>query len=157
MAQLFDADPEPSEQPRPGYEWAKNEFGWFQVRAPKSKSTPHGNLKRAVIIAIRKLATEQCRPIIVPQFSGRVMVGEGRAQRSYKAGQSGVSDLLVIWHGQAFGFELKAGHDTQRHSQEHWQRLFEKAGGIYALVRRPTEAVDLMTQWAAQRGKGPFG
>ena len=50
--------------------WVATEFGPVWKPGKPKKASPHGNLKRATIMAIRKLATDECRPIIVPQFSG---------------------------------------------------------------------------------------
>jgi hypothetical protein len=123
-----------------------------QQRA-KPKRTPHSLLKTATIAAIRKLASTGVRPIVVPQFVGHANVGGKNSGRKYRVGQPGASDLLAIWHGHAFALELKCGSDRQRDSQAHWQALFERAGGTYMIVRKPSDAVDCMLQWAAQRGK----
>ena len=134
----------PTEPPRAGYHWVKTDLDyWVQEPERRRKSTPHGLLKQAVIAAIRKLETPDCRPIVVPQFSGRVTVESGA---QYKAGQPGASDLLVVYYGRAIALELKAGRDQQRSSQAHWQRLFERAGGLYAIVRTPADAIEALNR-----------
>lgn len=131
--------------------WQDVEINMERSKANRRpKRTPHSLLKSATIAAIRKLASTGCRPIVVPQFVGHATVG---GNRKYRVGQPGAADLLAIWHGHAFALELKCGNDRQRDSQAHWQALFERAGGTYLIVRKPSEAVDAMLQWGAQHGK----
>ncbi len=120
--------------------------------APK-RPTPHSLLRAATREQIRTLAYLGSRPLIQPQFTGYATLdtGAGKIKR-YKVGNPGQSDDLVVFFGHAIGLEYKVGADRQRPTQVRWQQLFERAGGLYVIVRRPKDGVDaLMTVYEATK------
>lgn len=47
----------------------------------------------------------------------------------------GAPDLFAVLGGKIYGIECKSAKGKQTQDQKFWQERFEKAGGIYILVR----------------------
>lgn len=67
--------------------------------------------------------------------------------------EAGIPDLLFIYEGHYFGFEVKRPlvgrlSDIQRRTI----RLIEKAGGTAAVVRWPEEAIKTVEDWRKANG-----
>jgi hypothetical protein len=140
---------------------AQTEFGVIDNQSPdKYSPSEHAKLRKRTRDRIRALEKHGSRPYVKTNVTGKAVMGgwedeDGAVHDGYRVqvGNTGEADLEVTWFGQSFQFEIKAGRDTQRRSQEKIERLFTKAGGIYLIVREPHEAVDCMLQWAAQTGR----
>jgi len=48
---------------------------------------------------------------------------------------AGVSDLILLYKGNAYLFELKTDTGSQSEKQENWQALMESHGFKYLLIR----------------------
>lgn len=67
--------------------------------------------------------------------------------------EAGIPDLLFIYEGHYFGFEVKRPlvgrlSDIQRRTI----RLIEKAGGTAAVVCWPEEAIETIEEWRKENG-----
>ncbi len=146
---------------KPSGKLVQTEFGLHADQSPeKRKATPHSKLRTATREAIRGMERHGCRPYVKTNVTGKGVVGgwedaDGAIHDGHRVqiGNTGEADLEVTWFGQSFQFEVKAGNDVQRRAQEKIERLFTRAGGIYVIVRKPSDATDAMLQWAAQTGK----
>ncbi|RIJ15978.1 VRR-NUC domain-containing protein [Henriciella mobilis] len=49
--------------------------------------------------------------------------------------KAGVADILVLWAGRAIAMETKTRNGRQSPEQKAWQADFERAGGVYHIVR----------------------
>lgn len=67
-----------------------------------------------------------------------------RNSRPIRAGIPGIGDIMGVGEGRAFALEVKDDTGRQEESQIRFQRVFEKAGGAYGLVRSAEEAVDFL-------------
>lgn len=68
------------------------------------------------------------------QNSG-AMVVPGPQRRFMKFGVIGAPDIFVVKNGSIYGLEVKAPKGKQNENQLAFQEGFEKAGGIYKVVR----------------------
>ena len=59
-------------------------------------------------------------------------------------GAPGLQDIDGVVYGRAVGFEVKDEDGKQSADQVAWQRDWEKAGGLYYLVRGPNEAFKIL-------------
>lgn len=78
------------------------------------------------------------------------------SQGAYSEG--GIPDVLMIYRGHYFGFEVKrpvVGVPSKL--QEETIRQIRRAGGTALLVRWPEEAVKVVTMWEAAAGKAAGG
>lgn len=78
------------------------------------------------------------------------------SQGAYSEG--GIPDVLMIYRGHYFGFEVKrpvVGVPSKL--QEETIRQIRRAGGTALLVRWPEEAVKAVTMWEATAGKAAGG
>lgn len=57
---------------------------------------------------------------------------------------SGVADLNMVYAGQFYAIELKAGKGRQSKSQKEWQDVIAKQGGSYHVVRSLEEFQELI-------------
>lgn len=138
----------------------RTEYGLFDETTPARETTAHSKLRKATRDRIRTMEKHGSRPYVKTNVTGKGYVGGWEddkgaihdAQR-VKLGNVGEADLEVLWFGQGFMFEIKAGSDYQKPNQAKNERLYTKAGGIYLIVRAPHEATDAMLQWAAQSGR----
>lgn len=154
MRDLLDDDPMPTTPPRPGFQYARNEFGWCQERVPtKSGQTPHAKLRhkcRDALTAWRQRVG--CSVVLLPSIVGKMRVG-GRNGKDIGVGIKGQADDTILVLGTALACEYKAGHDRQSEVQQRFQQRWEAAGGVYIICRAPTDLTDALDQIASQRGK----
>jgi hypothetical protein len=61
-----------------------------------------------------------------------------------RAAVPGASDIIAIYGGRFFALEVKTDTGSQRPSQRAYQRAVERAGGIYAVVRSPEQALSIL-------------
>ncbi len=152
----------PSEPPRPGHQWVKTDLDlWVQepVRR-KSGQTPHAKLKAACRDALIpwRLRTG-CNLVLLPSIVGKVNVRDGTRQgKEIAVGRKGQADdtLLVGCKGQllgVLGLEYKAGADRQSEAQVAFQVRWERAGGVYVVVRSVEDMTDALDQMLAQGGR----
>lgn len=66
------------------------------------------------------------------------------AGRTVRFGRKGMPDIGGCYRGWAVGFECKTVIGRQRPAQIVWQQSWERAGGIYAIVRDPTDAIAVL-------------
>ena len=91
--------------------------------------TPETKLKIAVIAHLKKLKA-QGSPIWWLKLHG------GAMQRA------GVPDLLVVYQGRAFFFELKAPGAKAEPLQRHTINQIRKAGGVAVVARNVADVAD---------------
>jgi hypothetical protein len=70
----------------------------------------------------------------------RVYTTEGGGRGLFKAAPTGTADILGVCCGVACALEVKREGETQTQDQRDWQAIHEAAGGVYAVVRSPSEA-----------------
>lgn len=59
----------------------------------------------------------------------------------------GFPDLIVIWRGQIWGFEVKPASGVLSEAQATVGRMFEANGARWAVVRSVTDAEDAVREW----------
>lgn len=69
-------------------------------------------------------------------------------KRTIRFGCPGSPDILGCLDGRWIGLEVKTATGRQRETQIAFQAAIERAGGLYAVVRSPEDAV------AALRSRG---
>jgi hypothetical protein len=67
-----------------------------------------------------------------------------RTGRAVRFGLTGSGDILGSYHGRAVCLEVKTPEGKQRPDQRKFQLWWEAAGGIYAIVRTPEEALAVL-------------
>lgn len=73
--------------------------------------------------------------------SGMFFTATGRAVR---ASVPGAADIIGVCRGRFIALEVKTKTGRQKPSQRNFQEACERAGGIYAIVRSPDEAVAVL-------------
>ena len=58
----------------------------------------------------------------------------------FKAAPKGTADILGVVCGISIALEVKSEEGEQSPEQREWQALHEAAGGVYAVVRSPSES-----------------
>jgi hypothetical protein len=56
----------------------------------------------------------------------------------------GVADFILLCHGQAIAVEIKTLDGRQSKDQKGFSEAWQRAGGIYDIVRTPREIDDLI-------------
>lgn len=69
------------------------------------------------------------------QNSGAGMMKQGAGMRFIRFGINGAPDIFAIKDGIIYGLEIKSKIGVQNPNQKEFQKEFEKAGGVYSLVR----------------------
>jgi hypothetical protein len=68
-----------------------------------------------------------------------------RTDEFFKYGLVGSADILgIVAPGKFIGLECKTGHAKQSKEQVNFQKMIERFGGLYLVVRSPQEAVDFV-------------
>jgi hypothetical protein len=117
--------------------------GWVErndarpIPSTATPTTPHGRLKTACRKALTQLVRDaKGRMVLVPIVNMRV---KKRGGGEYSTGKRGASDdiCLLTIGGKTLhlALEYKAGHDTQRPSQQTFEINWRAAGGVYLVVR----------------------
>lgn len=149
---LLDDDPMPTTAPRPGFQWARNEFGWCQERVPTKKGTPEGRLKKSCREALSNWKHRTGIYAKLISYSvGHFKTRDG--SRSYKLGTDGTGDMLIGVLGTTLMVETKIPGRKQSETQRDMERDWRATGQPYALVYKPQDLLDALDQIAAQRGK----
>jgi len=73
--------------------------------------------------------------------SGMFFTATGRAVR---ASVPGAADIIGVCRGRFIALEVKTQTGRQSPSQRNYQAAVERAGGVYALVRSPAEALEIL-------------
>ena len=68
--------------------------------------------------------------------------------RPMRGNPAGTADILGVVNGRPVALEVKRPSGKQSENQAHWQRAWEAAGGLYAVVRSVREAVEARERWA---------
>ena len=68
--------------------------------------------------------------------------------RPMRGNPSGTADILGVVNGRPVAMEVKRSSGKQSEVQAHWQRAWEAAGGLYAVVRSVGEAIEVRERWA---------
>ena len=64
--------------------------------------------------------------------------------RFVRFGSKGSPDILFFRNNKSYAVECKSSTGRQSLYQLSWQREFEKAGGIYLLVRKPEDVLNFI-------------
>lgn len=74
-----------------------------------------------------------------------------------RAGVRGMADIGGIVDGRSVWLEVKREGESQRPDQREWQAWVEACGGIYAVVRSPSEAKDVVIRlrWECATNQDP--
>lgn len=81
------------------------------------------------------------------QNSGKAPIfHNGKIIRMVDMGREGLPDIIVIWppEGHFVGLEVKKPDGRQSPSQKTMQKLVEKAGGVYKIVRSLEETKSVL-------------
>ncbi len=62
----------------------------------------------------------------------------------YRFGAVGSPDIFAVIDGKIYGIEVKTLTGVQSENQKLWQKDFEKAGGIYLLIRSLDELIKVL-------------
>lgn len=86
-------------------------------------------------------------------FAWRNNTGAFAVDRRYiRYGHPGSSDILGVYRGRFLAIEVKSPTGKQSPDQKIFQRMVEKNGGIYLLVRSVDELADAMHPLMSQGG-----
>jgi hypothetical protein len=104
--------------------------------------TPEGRIQTEVLLAL----TERCADLVVVwrSNSGAAMLpGSNGQRRLVRFGAPGQGDIsgLFIGNGKRVEIEVKTSTGRQSADQVRFQKIIERAGGVYLLVRSADEAV----------------
>lgn len=126
---------------------------------------PKAPLERAIVLSILQYLTLKyprwCWVRCEPPGALRARANRGRRGTAFKVPEDqwgdGVADILGITplgspkHGcgdtHSVAFEVKRPGQKQRPSQVAFQERWEKAGGLYAVVRSSEDAQASLTGW----------
>jgi len=61
-----------------------------------------------------------------------------------RASVPGAPDIIGCYRGRWIGLEVKTPRGRQSAAQRNYQAAVERAGGVYALVRSPAEALEIL-------------
>ena len=75
------------------------------------------------------------------QNSGAVVT---ESKRFIRMGITGAPDIFIVKNGQIIGLEIKTLKGRQNENQKNFQEMFEKAGGIYYLVRSLDDVIKVI-------------
>ena len=87
------------------------------------------------------------RALIVRVQSGRFTVG----QHFIRGAMAGTADLIGVVDGRAVALEVKTAKGRQSDTQREWAARWSDAGGIYAVVRSGTDAVEAVAHATDRR------
>jgi hypothetical protein len=99
--------------------------------------TPEFEILNAVMVAVSSLPS--C--MIWRENSG---VGRTSSGAYLRAGTPGIADIMGVCRGRAIALECKTERGKQSRQQMRFQVAFEKAGGLYAVVRSADEALTVL-------------
>jgi hypothetical protein len=89
--------------------------------------------------------------------------GEERTKRFIRPGgtrlqrmgmRKGVTDLVILHSGRILGVEVKSPGGTVSREQKEFRVEWERAGGIYVVVRSVEEGGALLEEWGVVRASG---
>lgn len=84
--------------------------------------------------------------------SGQRVYQGKTSPKLFKAAPKGTADILGVVCGIAVALEVKRDdHEKQDRDQIEWQRIHEAAGGVYAVVRSPSDAHDVADAIRSER------
>ena len=69
------------------------------------------------------------------QNSGAGIMKQGAGTRFIRFGVNGAPDIFAVKDGTIYGLEIKSKVGKQNDNQKEFQEGFEKAGGVYHIVR----------------------
>jgi len=73
-----------------------------------------------------------------PMFDGK----RNRYRAMPKYTMPGFPDILVLHQGTVIGIEVKSESGSQSKSQEEFQELWERGGGVYFIARSVQDVMD---------------
>ncbi len=88
---------------------------------------------------------------------GQVMIWRQNSGKPIGAGWNfrgaprGTADIIGCAYGYPLALEVKREHSYQSPDQKIWQRHWEQAGGVYAVVRSPGEALAVVDELRRRR------
>jgi hypothetical protein len=68
--------------------------------------------------------------------------------------RKGVPDLVILHSGRIMGLEVKSPDGALSREQKEFRAEWERAGGIYAVVRSMKEGTALLEAWGVARTEG---
>ena len=81
--------------------------------------------------------------IYVERRNAGAFMGRGGLVR---AGVAGVADILCVIEGRAVALEVKTATGRLSTVQKKWRDAWRRAGGIYAVVRSPADAIRVIVK-----------
>lgn len=114
-------------------------------------------IQNSALLAVGKLPA-----VLAMRLQSGVFRAYDEPGKIVRIGQPGLADTMMIVAteitpemvgktvGIAVAAEIKTAKGRQSDAQRRWQQAFERRGGVYALVRSPTEMIDLVER--VQRG-----
>lgn len=116
----------------------------------KSRALPLGALESDIQASILVAVTAREGAFAWRNNTGMFRSMDGK--RVVRAAVPGSPDILGCYRGRALGIEVKAARGKQAEEQRRFQRLWTKAGGVYAVCRSAEDAVAVLDSIDEGRG-----
>jgi len=101
---------------------------------------------REAVIQAEILAAIGALPGVYVERRNAGLLADPTTGRRIRAGVAGVADVLAVVDVRAVALEVKTDAGRQSAVQRTWQRAWEAAGGVYAVVRSAAEALAIVEE-----------
>jgi hypothetical protein len=101
--------------------------------------------RRDGVVFFHPSSGEERTKLVHPKTGKIFCPGGTRLQRMGL--RKGVPDLVLLHSGRMFGLEVKSPAGTLSREQKEFRVEWERAGGIYAVVRSVKEGTILLEKW----------
>lgn len=103
-----------------------------------STSADHTRLMKSILLLLGDKAADKGRFFRMETGVGLNM----RTDEKFAYGINGQADIMgIIVGGRHIWLECKTGGAVQSSNQKNFQRMIERFGGLYSVVRSPEEAL----------------
>jgi VRR-NUC domain-containing protein len=101
--------------------------------------------RRTGVVFFHPASGEDCTKRVDPKTGKVFCPGGTRLQR--RGMRKGVPDLVILHSGRIMGLEVKSSGGTLSREQKEFRVEWERAGGIYAVLRSVEEGTALLEEW----------
>lgn len=97
-----------------------------------------GEITEVEILSAVMVAFSRAGAFVMRNNSGLFFAHSGRRVR---ASVPGAADIIAVYQGRALAVECKTKAGRQSPDQRNFQAAWERAGGVYVIVRSATDAL----------------
>lgn len=106
-----------------------------------ASSADHTRLLKATLLALGEKCGDKGR--FFRMETGLAL--NPRTEQPFEYGIVGQGDIMgIVRPGRHVWFECKTGDAVQSKRQKNFQAMIERFGGVYAVIRSPSEAVKIV-------------